>query len=246
MFLKRANGPDLAYQTIEGNADLPTVVFLTGFRSDMSGTKAAYLSDLCAKTGQSFVRFDYRGHGQSGGAFEDSNIGLWLQDALDMIDTLTKGPIIVVGSSMGGWIGLLVSLARKDRVVGYIGLAAAPDFTRDIPKRMNETQKQSMEDRGFFELENDYDPAAYKITKSLLDEGEKHCLLDSAIDLQCPVRLIQGMKDSEVPWQMAHRIGNAITTQDKKIYLREEGDHRLSRPEDLELLGNLVKELSKT
>ncbi len=245
MFLKRANGPDLAYQTIEGNADLPTVAFLTGFRSDMSGTKAVYLSDLCAKTGQSFVRFDYRGHGQSGGAFEDSNIGLWLQDAFDMIDTLTKGPIIVVGSSMGGWIGLLVSLARKDRVAGYIGLAAAPDFTRDIPKRMNETQKQSMEDRGFFELENNYDPASYKITKSLLDEGEKHCLLDSAIDLQCPVRLIQGMKDSEVPWQMAHRIGNAITTKDKKIYLREEGDHRLSQADDLELLGNLVKELSK-
>lgn len=245
-FLKREGAPDIAYIRTKGENDaLPTVVFLTGFRSDMMGTKAEFLASSCAERGQSFLRFDYRGHGQSGGAFEDGTIGLWLSDALAAIDALTTGPVVLVGSSMGGWIALLAALARKERVCGLIGLAAAPDFTRDIPNRMSEEQKAQMAAEGFISLPNDYDDRPYIIARTLLEEGENHCLLHAPVAIDCPVRLIQGMKDAEVPWQTAHRICNAITGEDKKVYLREEGDHRLSTEDDLVLLEKLVVELSQ-
>ena len=244
LFLKREGAPDIAYRTTKGeNGNLPTVLFLTGFRSDMEGTKAAFLASSCAARGQSYVRFDYRGHGQSGGVFEDGTIGFWLSDALDVIDKLTQGPLIVVGSSMGGWIALRATLERKDRIKGLIGLAAAPDFTRVIPARMSEAQKAQMESDGFILQANDYD-TPYKITKKMLEEGEIHCLLGGPINIDVPVRLIQGMKDAEVPWQTAHRIQNALTTQDKKVFLREDGDHRLSSEDDLALLEKIVVELS--
>lgn len=244
-FHQRPDGrPDLAYDYQAGSrADLPTLVFLTGFRSDMLGTKAEYLAQYCAGRGQSMLRFDYSGHGQSGGAFEDGTIGLWLKDTLDIIDAKRKGPLLIVGSSMGGWIALLAALARKDRIKGLIGLAAAPDFTKDIPKRMSEEQTSQMTAQGYFSLGNDY-AGPYIITRQLIEEGDKHCLLHAPIDLSIPVRLIQGMKDTDVEWQMAHRISNTITGIDKKVYLIEEGDHRLSRPEDLQLLAQLVSELS--
>ena len=243
-FLKREDAPDLAYIRTKGeNEALPTVVFLTGFRSDMMGAKADYLARSCARRGQNYLRFDYRGHGQSGGAFEDGTIGLWLSDALAAIDALTAGPLVLVGSSMGGWIGLLATLARKDRVIGFIGLAAAPDFTRGIPSRMSEAQKEQLAKEGFFYEPNDYDVRPYMITRTLLEEGDAHCLFDAPIDIECPVRLIQGMKDTDVPWQTAHRIANAITGADKTVYLREEGDHRLSSDDDLSLLEKLVAAL---
>lgn len=245
-FLKREGAPDIAYiRTIGENNALPTIVFLTGFRSDMMGTKAEFLASSCAARGQACLRFDYRGHGQSGGSFEDGTIGLWLSDALAVIDTLTAGPVVLVGSSMGGWIALLAALARKERVCGLIGLAAAPDFTRDIPGRMSELQKEQMASEGFFSQPNDYDDRPYIITRALLEEGGAHCLLDAPIAIDCPVYLIQGMKDAEVPWQTAHRISNAVTGKDKKVHLREEGDHRLSTGDDLALLEKLVVELSR-
>ncbi len=244
-FLSRPGLPALAYQLVlASRPGLPTLVFFTGFASDMDGTKAAFLSDACAARGQGFVRFDYRGHGRSEGAFTDGTIGTWKQDALDVIDTLTSGPLLLVGSSMGGWIALLAALARKDRAAGLIGLAAAPDFTRDISLRMNELQKKALAEEGAFPLPSDYGEKPYCITRALLKDGERHCLLSGAIDLQCPVRLIQGMKDTDVPWQMAYRISAAITGEDKEVYLREEGDHRLSAPEDLALLEKLVAEVS--
>ena len=244
MFLKRQGLPDVAYQRTGGeNRDLPTVVFMGGFRSDMTGTKAEFLSNACAARGQQYVRFDYSGHGQSGGDFIEGTIGSWVDDALAIVDSQTQGPLIIVGSSMGGWIALRTALLRASRVKGLIGLAAAPDFTRDIPKMMTDAQKEEMRTNGYFTEPNDYD-SSYIFTKKLLEEGEKHCLLDSPIPIDCPVRLIQGMKDSDVPWQTAHRIANALTTDDKKVYLREEGTHRLSSEDDLALLDTLVLELS--
>lgn len=244
-FLKREGAPDIAYIRTKGeNGALPTVVFLTGFRSDMMGTKAEFLASSCALAAQNYLRFDYRGHGQSGGAFEDGTIGLWLSDALAAIDALTAGPLVLIGSSMGGWIALLAALARKERIAGLIGLAAAPDFTRLIPSRMSDAQKHQMAAEGLFTQPSEYDDKPLVITRALLEEGEFHCLFDAPIDLDCPVRLMQGMKDAEVPWQMAHRIANAITGADKKVYLREEGDHRLSGADDLALLQRLVAELS--
>lgn len=244
MFLKRNGRPDIAYQETKGeNGALPTVVFMGGFRSDMNGTKAEFLSHSCAARGQKYLRFDYSGHGQSGGEFIDGTIGLWLDDALAVVDTLTTGPLVIVGSSMGGWIALCTALRRKERMKGLIGLAAAPDFTRDIPTIMTDAQKQELEAKGYFTEPNEYD-SSYIFTKKLLDDGEAYCLLDKPIAVDCPVRLVQGMKDNDVPWQTAHRIANALTTQNKEVYLREEGTHRLSTEEDLALLDKLVVELS--
>ena len=244
-FLQRPNAPSLAYRKQDGtNKDLPTVLFLTGFCSDMEGTKAAFLAEECAKRGQSYLRFDYRAHGASEGVFEDSTIGLWKQDALDVLDELTKGPVVLVGSSMGGWISLLVARDRKDRVKGLIGLAAAPDFTREIVDKANNEERALLQSKGQFPLPNDYSDKPYIITQNLIDDGEDHILLEGPINIDVPVRLLQGMKDADVPWQKAHRISNALTSQDKKVYLLEDGDHRLSRPQDLELLGQLVAELS--
>lgn len=243
-FLKRQNGPDLAYEIQEGaNPALPTLVFLPGFRSDMMGTKAVFLANHAARKGQACLRFDYSGHGQSGGKFEDGTIGMWLEDALSVIDAQTKGKFIVVGSSMGGWIGLLVARARKDKVAGFIGIAAAPDFTRDILKRMNDEQHGDIARQGFFSVPSEYGEPMV-ITRALIEEGENHILLDDEIAIDCPVRLLQGKKDAEVPWQWANAIMQKLRSTDKEVIFREEGDHRLSTEEDLVVLVSKVDELS--
>ncbi|PZO84826.1 MAG: alpha/beta hydrolase [Micavibrio aeruginosavorus] len=244
-FLARSGKPAIAYRKQEGaNAALPTVVFLTGFRSDMDGTKAVYLEGHCAGQGQSFLRFDYSGHGKSEGAFEDGTIGKWRDDALEVIDRLTDGPLVLVGSSMGGWIGLLCALARPERVRGFVGLAAAPDFTRWMKAGMTAEQERMMGRDGYFPLPSGYEDGDYKITAALLEDGEENCLLDAPIDLSCPVRLVQGIKDDAVPWQTAEKIAALITGTDKKVLLREEGDHRLSTSEDLALIAALTDEVS--
>ena len=244
-FLKRPNAPDLAYEMqAGGNPDLPTIVFLPGFKSDMQGTKAVFLASHAAQKGQACLRFDYSGHGQSAGVFEEGTIGQWLEDALAIIDTLTTGKIIVVGSSMGGWIGLLVTRARIKRVAGFVGIAAAPDFTRDILKRMNEQQHRDLADKGFVSVPSDYGYEPLVITRAFLEDGERHILLDDEIAIDCPVRLLQGMKDAEVPWSWAQSIMDRLRTGDKQLILREEGDHRLSTDEDLALLAEQVDALS--
>lgn len=244
-FLNRPDGPDLAYRLQLGkNRTLPSLVFLGGFRSDMEGTKAAFLADACAKRDQTFLRFDYRGHGQSGGDFKDGTISLWLADALDVIRLLPDQKIILAGSSMGGWISLLIARAMPEKTAGMIGLAAAPDFTRVMKARMTDAQKAALAQDGYILVDTDYSPDPYKITRILIEDGEKNCLLDSPIAVRCPVRLLQGKKDTDVVWQTAQRISDLLETDDKKIYLQTEGDHRLSSPEDLALLNTLVEELS--
>lgn len=243
-FLERKDHPTLAYNKISSSvAGRPTVLFLGGFRSDMQGTKAVFVEDFCKKHDLSSLRFDYRGHGASGGRFEESCIGDWKTDALDIFDALTDGPVLLIGSSMGGWIGLLLAIERSSRVCGFIGLAAAPDFTRDISPQMTDAHKAQMARDGYFDLVNDYGPA-YAITQRLLDDGEEHCLLNKTIPVTCPVRLIQGMKDTDVPYHKAEQILERLETADKKIYARPEGDHRLSTPEDLVLLEDMIAELT--
>jgi pimeloyl-ACP methyl ester carboxylesterase len=243
-YLQRPNAPSLAYMRQNGvRDDLPTVVFLHGFHSDMMGTKAEFLAHHCAEKGQAFLRFDDSGHGQSEGKFEEGTIGIWLSDVLDAIDALSEGKIILVGSSMGGWLALLAALNRQERVAGVIGLAAAPDFTRWMQDELTQKQKDALMRDGYFMRESDYG-APYMITRALFEEGEKHCILDAAIHLSMPVRLLQGMNDADVPYKTAQIISDAITGKDKKIYLLKDGDHRLSRDEDLKLLGEVVDELS--
>ena len=242
-FLKRNNAPDLAYVKSKGaNHSLPLIVFLGGFRSDMEGTKALYLEEQCKQRDQSFIRFDYRGHGQSEGVFEEACISDWAQDAQDIIEQCTSGPIILVGSSMGGWISLLIAL-KLDRVAGLVGLAAAPDFTTWMEERMSVQQKEQLESDGYFELPNDYDDTPYIITKKLIEDGRQNTLLDKEVSINVPVRLIQGMKDTDVEWQVAHRIKNAIIGDNVEVVLLENADHRLSSPDQLEVLNKTLEKL---
>lgn len=235
-------GYDLAYIKAEGES--PTVIFLAGYRSDMEGTKAVYLEEQCRMRGQGFIRFDYEGHGHSGGDFAKGTLSLWTEDTLDVIDHLTQGPLVLVGSSMGGWISLLCAIQRPERVGALIGLAAAPDFTLEIEARLTNEHRQSLKDQGYFEEPNDYSDEPYMFTRALLEDGRKNCLLGGSINLDIPVRLIQGMWDTDVEWQKAYRIKNAITGGNTEVFLVEEGDHRLSRPEDLRLIDRTVVELS--
>lgn len=248
-YLERENQPKLAYRQLETSsegADMPVVMFCGGFRSDMEGTKAQFLEDQCRSRGQGYVRFDYSGHGSSDGDFNEGTIGSWTDDALAVLDQLTEGPVVLVGSSMGGWIGLLVAQARPERMKGFVGLAAAPDFTREIYEDLfNDEQRAMLDTQGFVDVPNDYDDEPYRFTKALIDDGQKHCLLDGEIKLHMPMRLIQGMQDTDVPWQKAYRIKNALPDEAlAEVLLIESGDHRLSRPEDLKILDEQVCALS--
>lgn len=243
--LTRDGGVSIAYQRVEGKGDLPGVVFLSGFNSDMTGTKAVALEQCCAARGQAFVRFDYQGHGQSSGRFEDGTISQWRDDALAVFDTLTSGPQILIGSSMGGWLALLVALARPQRVVGLAAVAPAADFTEALmwPRLPQPVRDKIMLD-GIVRLPSAYDPTGYPVTRALFEDGRKHCLLDGPIALGCPVRVLQGTADPDVPWQHAIRLAEAIAHDDVLVTLVKNGDHRLSSPENLARLDAMVVELS--
>jgi len=240
--LTRDGGAEIAYCRITGKS--PGVVFLTGFKSDMTGGKALALEEFCRRRGQAFLRFDYSGHGASAGAFEDGTIGAWAGDAIAALDALSEGPQVLVGSSMGGWIMLLTALARPDRIAGLVGTAAAPDFTEDlIPGQFSPEQKQQLESQGYAEIPNCYDDEPYKITKALLDDGRDHLLLRSEIALDCPVRLIHGTMDEDVPWQTSQKISDRLRSSDVEVLFVKNGDHRLSEPHDLERLCRTVERL---
>jgi len=240
-FLDRGDGVALAYAHTPGRG--PTMVFLPGFMSDMTGDKATALEAFCAAQGHAFLRLDYSGHGVSGGRFEDGCISLWTADALTVIDRLTHGELILVGSSMGGWIALLVALARTDRVVGLMGIAAAPDFTEALMwEAMSFAERDALMRDGIIEIPSQYGPPT-PITRALIEDGRKHLLLGDTISLPCPVRLLQGQMDPDVPWEMALRLAEVIESEDVQITLVKDGDHRLSRPGDIALLGATLETL---
>jgi pimeloyl-ACP methyl ester carboxylesterase len=240
--LQRPDGSALAYHKTPGSA--PGIVFLGGFMSDMTGSKALYLEDFARDRGQAFLRFDYQGHGASSGRFEQGTIGLWAADAVAALDALTEGPQVLVGSSMGGWIMLLAALARPQRIAGLLGIAAAPDFTEDLmwnayPQEVRET----LEREGVYHEPSDYGEEPYPITKRLIDEGREHLLLRGAIALPCPVRLIHGMADPDVPWRTSLRLAERLESDDVEVSLVKGGGHRLSEPEDLARLGAALSRL---
>jgi pimeloyl-ACP methyl ester carboxylesterase len=239
--LDRGDGVEIAWARREGRQ--PTIVFLPGFLSDMSGSKVLALDELCAGRGQAMLRFDYSGHGASGGRFEDGTIGRWSQDALAAIDALTEGRLVLVGSSMGGWIALLAALARPDRVAALVGIAAAPDFTEALLwNAMTFEERATLMSEGVLRVPSQYgDP--YPVTRALIEDGRNHLLLNTAIALDCPVRLLHGQRDTEVPWEMALRIAEQITGGNVELTLVKDGEHRLSRPGDLALLGRTVAAL---
>jgi pimeloyl-ACP methyl ester carboxylesterase len=238
-------GVSIAYnRTPPLNKDLPGVMFMGGFRSDMTGAKATYLETLCKNRGQAYVRFDYTAHGRSSGEFREATISGWLQDSLDVFDALTEGPQVVVGSSMGGWLALLLVLRRQDRVQGLVLIAPAPDFTRDLLSILTPAERRGLETDGVVYRDNAYGPP-HPFTRRLLDDGANHLLLDKEIPLACPVRLIHGKKDADVPWQKSAMIRDKLTSKDVTVDWVEDGDHRLSRDADLALIGQRVGELSQ-
>ncbi len=220
------------------DSSLPGVVFLGGFMSNMTGSKAEWLEAFCRERGLAYLRFDYGGHGESEGAFTDGTIGSWLEDTLAVLDRLTEGPQVLVGSSMGGWLALLAALRRRDRIAGIVGVAAAPDFTEDlIHGELSPAQIQTLMREGIVELPSEYGEAPYPITRALIEDGRRHLLLRAPIGLSCPVRLVQGLADPDVPWRTALRIMERLQGPDVAATFIRDGDHRLSRPEDLAEIG---------
>jgi pimeloyl-ACP methyl ester carboxylesterase len=245
-FFDRDDNVSLAYHYTPGHS--PCVVFLCGFKSDMNGSKAVALEAHCQAKGQAFLRFDYQGHGRSSGAFDQGTIGVWANDTISMLDHISsvylEQSFVLVGSSMGGWIMLLSALARKDRIDGLVGIAAAPDFTeRLITNVLNDDQLINLNEKGRIEFPNeygDYDDEPYIITKKLIDDGKNQLLLGKAIDLNVPVRLIHGMEDKDVPWSTSLDITKQLVGHDVEVQLVKDGGHRLSDPQDLERLYTTV------
>ena len=240
-FLTTPQGRRLAWNRLPGRG--PGVVFLGGFGSDMEGTKARFLQDWAAARGQAFLRFDYSGHGQSSGRFDEGCIGDWAADARAALDALTEGPQVLVGSSMGGWISLLLARALPDRVAGLVGIAAAPDFTRRTwAEELTEAQRQEVAARGLVEMPSAYG-APYVFTRRLFEDGARNLVLESPLALPFPVRLLQGTADADVPPAVALRLLDHAESPDLRLTLVKGADHRFSAPADLALIAATVEEV---
>lgn len=242
------NGTAIAFRRLAGSE--PGLVWLGGYRSDMLGTKAQTLSDWAAGGGRAFLRHDYSGHGESGGDFADGTISKWLGESLGVFRKFTAGRQILVGSSMGAWIALrMVQELRRagegERVAGLILLAPAPDFTMDLVEpQLTEAQKRDLEERGFFEEPSEYSDDPYIYTKALIDDGRLNQVMSRPIDTHCPVHILQGLADPDVPHAHALKLVSCLPADDVTLSLIPDGDHRLSRPQDLEMLIRAVEAIT--
>lgn len=232
----------IAYRRFSGNG--PGIIFLAGHGSDMEGSKALFLEEWAKAHGQAFLRFDYRGHGQSSGSLDATNISDWTEDVITVIDELSEGPQILVGSSLGGWLMLNATLLRPERVVGLIGIAAAPDFTEDlIWTELTDDQRGHMQSEGKIALPNPYadEPVVYPY--HLVEDGRGHLRLRGTLNIDKPIRLLHGMQDAEVPWQTATRIAECATSNDVRIHLIKDACHRFSESQQLDLLQQVTSGL---
>ncbi|HJQ59236.1 MAG TPA: alpha/beta hydrolase [Vineibacter sp.] len=230
--LTRPDGNTIAYHVVSGRS--PTVVFFGGFRSDMTGTKAMALDAWARRSGQGFVRFDYFAHGQSSGDFRDATVGRWRDDALTVIDTLTEGRLVLIGSSMGGWLSLLMARDRPARVAGWIGIAVAPDFTEDLMlQALSPEARATLERDGILRRPSRYSNEPDILTWRLIEEGRKHLVLRAPLRIDGPVHLFHGMKDPDVPWELSQRVLRHIEAPDVAATFTKDGDHRLSTPADI-------------
>ncbi|WP_420556293.1 alpha/beta hydrolase [Roseovarius sp.] len=239
--LTSPQGRRLAYHKTDG--DGPGVVFLGGFKSDMEGTKALHLEDWAKRTGRAFLRFDYSGHGQSGEAFTDGCIGDWAADAQAAIEELTDGPQILVGSSMGGWISLLMARAIPDRIAGLVTVAAAPDFTEDsMWAGFTEAQRAELKATGRLALPSEYDEP-YIITHRLIEDGRDNLVLRSDLKLPFPARFLQGTADADVDMSVALRLLDHAKGRDMRLTLVDGADHRFSDPDCLALIIRSIEDV---
>jgi pimeloyl-ACP methyl ester carboxylesterase len=239
-FLDLADGRRIAYHRTAGTA--PGVVFLGGFRSDMTGTKASFLEAWARARGRAFLRFDYSGHGASAGDFLDGTIGGWARDARDAVERLTEGPQVLVGSSMGGWIALLVARMLPGPIAGLVGVAAAPDFTEDsMWAGMDAPTRARLAAEGRIEVPSDYDDAPYPITRALIEDGRRHLVLRSPLRLRFPVRLLHGSADRDVDLSVALRLLAHAEGSDIRLTIIKGADHRFSESSNLNLLAATVE-----
>ena len=240
-FLETEQGRRIAYHKTGG--DGPVVVFLGGLKSDMEGTKAIHLEAWAQARGQAFLRFDYSGHGSSSEAYEDTCIGDWHQDTLAVVDQLTEGEIVPVGSSMGGWQALLLAKARPERIKGMVTIAAAPDFTEDgWWASFTETQKAELQEKGLVHLPSDYmDP--FVVTRRMIEDGRQHLVLRDPLDLPFPLRCLQGTADTAVSTETALRLLDHATCADMRLSLVKDADHRFSDPACLMMIEQAVTEV---
>jgi pimeloyl-ACP methyl ester carboxylesterase len=227
----------------------PGLFWLGGFKSDMGGTKIVALDAWAAAQGRACTRFDYSGHGESEGAFTDGTIGRWLEESLSVFEAFAQGPQVVIGSSMGGWLALLLVRDLKRRaglkasVAGLVLIAPAVDFTEELMwKKFSPEIKRQIEQTGAWQRPSQYSEQPYPITKKLIEEGRDHLLLGGLIETGCPVRILQGVKDEDVPWQHAVELTTRLAHDDVVLTMVKDGDHRLSRPEDIERLIAAVAE----
>lgn len=233
-YVEATTSKKIAYCHTPG--ETPGILFCGGFQSDMTGTKARAMEEYCKKQGRAFTRFDYTGHGASSGDFvKEGSIGVWKEDTIAMIDHLS-GPLVLVGSSMGGWLMVLAALARPERIRGLVGIAAAPDFTEDVLWTEATTdQRDALLQHGHFRKPSEYSNEDYIITRKLIEEArEKHLVLRAPIDFDGPVHLLHGQADADIPWQTSLGLSEALTSKVVTIELIKSGDHRLSKPPELE------------
>ena len=240
--LTRDNGATIAYRGHPGKN--PGVLFVHGLRSDMNGTKALALEAACRAEGRAFLCFDLSGHGRSSGDFIDFGISDWRADLVLVLDRLTSGPQILVGSSLGGWLMLLAALERPRRVAALLGLAAAPDFTEDlVARRLSAAQARHLSEQGEIEIEDCYGGAPYALSRQLIEDGRNNLVLPDKIALSCPVILLQGQADPDVPWSTALRLAQQLQSPDVRVVLLKSAGHRLSEPSALRLMLSSLQDL---
>lgn len=238
------SGPhgEIAYEWVDGSNDLPPIIFLHGFKSDMMGSKAEFLKQYCLETGRDFLRFDVFAHGQSDGDMMDFTISKALDDTLFMLTEALCRPGIVIGSSMGGWIGLRLLQECPRKIAGFIGIAAAPDFTHKILSKLDDNHKSQLKDNGYITEDSGY-AEPYIFTQALFDDGEAQCLLDQTIAYDGPVHLLQGKQDTSVDWHVPDAINTCFDGR-AKITLIDDGDHSLSREQDLNVLKSAIEQMT--
>ncbi|MCB2128569.1 MAG: alpha/beta hydrolase [Rhodobacteraceae bacterium] len=234
-------GREIAYDRTRGRG--PGIVFLGGFRSDKEGTKALALEDWARREGRAFLRFDYSGHGQSSGAFLDGSIGDWFEDARAAVLGLSEGPQVLVGSSMGGWIALLLARAHPERVAGLVTIAAAPDFTEAMWAGFSEAERRAVMEEGRVALPSEYSDEPYVITRRLIEDGRKRLVLQAPLPLPMPVRMLQGTADSDVPVSTAVRLIEHVDGPDIRLTLVKGADHRFSSSQCLRLIELSVQKV---
>ena len=240
-YLSTKSGNKIAYKKTDGKG--PNLIWCGGLKSDMEGGKATHLHDWAIQQGRKYIRFDYFGHGQSDGAFTDGTISQWADDVVCVMDALSDGPVILIGSSMGGWASLLAALKKPERIKALLLIAPAPDFTEKLMwANWTNEERAAIENDGILYVPSDYDEP-YEYSRALIEDGRKNQILDAPINFKGPVRILQGAKDDVVPWTFSKQIMEVITSPDVDYTLVKNGDHSLSSPSDLKRLVRTVQDL---